>query len=32
VRVERVAAELLTCAAPGQGNYLRYRPVALNPD
>lgn len=32
VRVERVAAELLTCAAPGPGAYLRYRPVGLRRD
>ncbi len=32
VRVDRVAAELLTCAAPGPGAYLRYRPVGLSRD
>ena len=29
VRVERVAADGLTCAAPGAGHYLRYRPTAI---
>jgi hypothetical protein len=29
VRVERVAADGLTCAAPGPGHYLRYRPTGV---
>jgi hypothetical protein len=29
VRVERVAAERLTCASPGPGSYLRYRAIEL---
>jgi hypothetical protein len=29
VRVERVVAERLTCAAPGRGAFLRYRPIEL---
>ena len=31
VRIERVAADALTCANPEPGQYLRYRPVSATP-